>query len=155
MDNEFQIDKQILSIQWTNVRYYWDKSGQAVAQMTVLPFVVLFSKLLPKTTLTGWAHCAVKLVLSLAVLSFGVLVFLTLENYYQRSLRAREVIVAIETKWGLYRDGGLFANQRESDSFRYRAFAHEGERRPSQQKIQIFYAAIVATLSLAAAIFLF
>ncbi len=152
----FQTEKEILAIQWANVRYYWDKTNQAVLQMTGVPFLLLFSKLLPpQGVLTHGTRLAVKIVLLLAVGVFAVLVHRTLENYYQRSLRARRVIVEIEKRWGLYDKGGLLVDQNKSDPFRYAAFAHEKHPRWSHQRIQIRYADLVSLLSLAAVFFFF
>lgn len=147
--DEFAIQKQILEIQWTNIRFYWDKANQTVVQTTALPFVVLFGNLLKsQTTLSEHTHYVLRVVLSLAVFLFGLLVFLTLHNYYQRSLRARSIVVEIEKLWKLYDKNGLFHIQPARDSYRYAAFAHDKHAgRMSSQELQICYGVAVAIIS--------
>ena len=109
MENDFRIQKEILDIQWTNIRFYWDKSNHAVAQTTALPIVVLFGNLLKsQANLSAHAHSVVKGV-SRPVWVVGIFVFLTLKNYYERSLRARLIVVEIEKLWKLYEKDGLYA----------------------------------------------
>lgn len=156
MNNDFSIEKEILAIQWTNVRYYWDKANQAVLQMTSVPFLVLFGNLLKgDVQLSNFARCSIKTILVVAVIAFGLLVYKTLENYYQRSLRARTVIIEIERKWKLYDPGGLFSHQDAKDEYRYEAFNHKTHIRTSHQKLQTIYAGAVTVLSVVAVLLLF
>lgn len=148
MNDEFTIQREILQIQWANIRFYWDKANQAVLQMTAVPFVLLFGNFLKQEVqLPGSTRCMLKIVLSVAVLLFGALVLMTLQNYYQRSLRARKVVVEIEKRWKLYEQGGLFLIQDAKDEYRYSAFAHETHSRMSHQLLQIIYAVLVTILS--------
>jgi len=149
VNDEFTIQKEILQVQWTNIRFYWDKANQAVLQMTAVPFVLLFGNFLKQETqLPEHTRCFLKIVLALAVLLFGVLVFMTLQNYYQRSLRARKVVVEIEKRWKLYENGGLFSSQSSDDKYRYAAFAHESHTgRMSHQLLQICYGVSVTVIS--------
>lgn len=148
VNDEFTIQKEILQVQWTNIRFYWDKANQAVLQMTAVPFVLLFGNFLKQEVqLADRTRWMLKIVLSVAVLLFGVLVFMTLQNYYQRSLRARKIVVEIEKRWKLYEQGGLFSIQDPKDEYRYSAFAHETHIRMSHQRLQIIYGVLVTILS--------
>ncbi len=156
MNNEFEIQKEIFETQWRNIRYYWDKSNQAVLQTTALPFLVLFGNLLDsEANVNANTRWILKIMLFIAVLVIGYIVYKTLDNYYERSLRARKVVVEIETSWELHRSGGLFSHQDSNDKYRYDAFAHAAHTRMSQQKLQIIYATVVTVLSASAVLLLF
>ncbi len=87
--------------------------------MTAVPFVLLLGNF-PKqeVQLADRTRWMLKIVLWFAILLFGVLVLKTLQNYYQRSLRARKLVVEIEKRWKLYEQGGLLSIQDPKDEYR-------------------------------------
>ncbi|MFT5725923.1 MAG: hypothetical protein ACI8PB_000039 [Desulforhopalus sp.] len=154
--NTFNIEKEIYTTQWNNIRHHWNETISATRYLSTLVIFTIFPLKFLKVSDAGSVSLGVdqeitlyiKLFLMVVIAILGTLTYLNQYNHYKRSKSARQVVVAIEKKWNLYDQNNKFIFQSNNSNYSYGKFAG-GEKRISHSQVQFGFIIVITLVGLA------
>lgn len=148
--NEFEIEREIYHTQWMNIREHWSQTFSGVRYLSTLILLAIVPLKFLRVEDIGTVKLAVDSHVAFYVKAFaitiialmGVVTFLYQYNHHARSREAREVVIAIERRWGLYNESDQFIFQGSNTKYSYSKFAG-GERRLTHAMIVFGYIILI------------
>jgi len=158
--DSYDIEKQIYTTQWANIRHHWDKTFAGVTYLSTLIALAVVPLKFLRVSEGGIVQLGVdasvsiyvKMFVAAVILLLGVVTLLNQYNHFMRSRQARKVIVAIEKQWGLYDKDGNFIFQDKDTGYAYSKFAGS-ENRLTYSQVQFAYIVVITIAALMFVVF--